>query len=175
VIASERRRAAARRSASDGAPAGKLEHRMQAGGDAEHAHAGRALGERRDERVAPPPVAGPHPAQMAVELAGFDQPGERELVERGARGVGEPLGLDDRLEEPLGQHEPGEPQDGGEGLAGGPGVDDVVRRQRLQSADRSAVVAELAVVVVLDHDTAVGPLASAARRSGASVEPSPTW
>ena len=53
-----------------------------------------------------------------------------------------------------GEDEPAEPQAGRERLARGSGVDDPLRGQRLQRAERVPVVAELAVVVVLDDQPA---------------------
>ena len=135
--------------------AGTLSVTCSPGRDAQHVD---GAGQRRQQRVAPPAVVGAHAPQVAVEIAGRDQPGECELVERRARGVGEALRLDHGLDERLGQHEPCDAQRGRERLAGRAGVDDVVGRERLQRADRPAVVAELAVVVVLDHEARARPL-----------------
>src|SRR5258708_1080185 len=50
----------------------------------------------------------------------------------------------------------GGPQAGRQALAGRPGVDDVLRGERLHGPDRLGVVAEFPVVVVLDEEPA-GP------------------
>ena len=55
------------------------------------------------------------------------------------------------------EHEPPEPQPGRERLRGRAAVDDDVGREPLQRADRLAVVAELGVVVVLEHERARAP------------------
>jgi hypothetical protein len=59
---------------------------------------------------------------------------------------------DDGLEQGVRQEEPAEPQTGCERLAGRAGERDVVRVERLERADRLPVVAQLSVVIVLDHE-----------------------
>ena len=113
-----------------------------------------AVRERRDQSVAPPAVAGPHPPQVAVVLAPLEEVGERVLLDPGAAAVGQPLLLAERLDEvDRGTSQP-EPERGRERLARGAGVDDALRLEPLERAHRRAVVAELGVVVVLDRDRA---------------------
>ncbi len=66
------------------------------------------------------------------------------------------LGRGDLVHKVGGHHQPPEPEAGRETFAGCPGVDDVLRLERLHGPDRLAVVAEFAVVVVLDEQPA-GP------------------
>ena len=60
----------------------------------------------------------------------------------------------ERAGEPLGDDSPREADGRREALRGGAGVEHVVGRERLERADRATVVAELAVVVVLDDEAA---------------------
>ncbi len=110
----------------------------------------------REQPVAPPPVGDPHAPHVAVVAAGRDQLGERELVER-ARPVAVRARSEHGIEELARDDEPAEAHAGREALRRGPRVDDVLRRERLQRTDGAPVVAELAVVVVLDHDSAGRP------------------
>ena len=80
-----------------------------------------------------------------------DQLGQRELLEH-RRPARARLGLEHRLDQRAREHEPRQPQPGRERLARGAGVDDVLGIEALERARGLAVVAELAVVVVLDHD-----------------------
>jgi hypothetical protein len=59
------------------------------------------------------------------------------------------------IDEPLGQGQPGQAQARRQRLRRGARVDHVLRRGALQRSHRLAVVAELAVVVVLDDETAM--------------------
>jgi hypothetical protein len=127
---------------------------VQARGDAAGAQLRRVFGQRLEERVAPAAVALAHAPDVAVEGAGGDELGERELLEDLCVAE-DALGLDDRLHETRREDEPSEPQAGRQRLARRAGVDDVLGRQPLERADRLAVVAELAVVVILDEDGAV--------------------
>ena len=92
---------------------------------------------------------------MPVVGAAADQLGQRELIENAGLDVRQELGLHDGLHELGRNHQPSQPQAGREALARGAGVDDVLGCERLHRPDGLAVVAELAVVVVLD-DQAVG-------------------
>ena len=132
---------------------------MQAGGDPGDPHAGRVAVQGRDEPVAPAPVGEPRAADVAVVGAALDERGERQLVEHAALAVGRRLRGHHVVDEVRGKDEPPETHAGCQRLARGPGVDDVLGRERLHGAHRLAVVAELAVVVVLDHDAAgaLGP------------------
>ena len=87
---------------------------------------------------------------MPVVGAGDDELRQRELVDRAAVAVGERLGGDDVVDQIGGEDEPAQPDTGRERLARGPGIHHPLRGERLQRAQRVAVVAELAVVVVLD-------------------------
>ena len=111
-----------------------------------------------DELVAAAPVAQPHGAHMPVVRAGGDELGERQLVQRPRRSTpGRPWRRTTSPTSSARQHHPGQPQAGGQGLAGGAQVDDAVRVEALEGADRLAVVAELAVVVVLQDQAAGAP------------------
>ena len=113
-------------------------------------------------------VAAARAAQVAVELAARDEVGERELVEqRRAAVVAASALARRRVREPLGQHEPAEPQRRRERLARRARVDDALGRHALQRADRLAVVAVLGVVVVLDDDRAALARPVRAARRGA--------
>ena len=104
------------------------------------------------------------PADLPVVATRGDELGQGELVKPG--GSGGKLGRH-RVEQARRNHQPAEPQARGQALAGRAGVDDVIGRERLQRADRLPVVAELSVVVVLDHDAAPrGHLPAAARMKG---------
>ena len=61
---------------------------------------------------------------------------------------------DDLRRQIAGQGKPAKPQAWHEALARRAGVDDVLRRKRLERADGLPVIPELAVVVVLDHQSA---------------------
>ena len=80
-------------------PVRQVGHGVEPGGQAGEPHRGGVPGERVDQRGAAAGVAGPHPAQVAVEAAGLHQQGERELVEAGGAAVGEVLLLGQRLGE----------------------------------------------------------------------------
>jgi hypothetical protein len=74
--------------------------------------------------VAPAAVAEPAAPQVPVEGPRGEQVGQYQLVQRGAVVVGEPLGLHHWLQQPRWQGQPGQPQAGGERLAGRARVDD---------------------------------------------------
>ena len=77
---------------------------------------------------------------------------------------------DHRVQQPRRDDQPAQPQRRGQALARRAGVDDVIGGERLQRADRLPVVAELPVVVILDHHPApAGP--RPARRCGCRVTP----
>ena len=54
---------------------------MKAGHQAGERYSGGVVGEGLDEDVAAGGVFGAHPPQVPVEAAGFDQQGQRELVQ----------------------------------------------------------------------------------------------
>ncbi len=100
-------------------------------------------------------VAHPHPADVAGRscpllmksaMVSCDDRVDVELLS--ARGG------EHRVDQVVGHHHPAQPQRLGQALAGRSQVDDPVRAQRLQRADGLAVVAELAVVVVVEDVTA---------------------
>ena len=68
------------------------------------------LAQRADQRVAPRGVPIPGASQVALELAGRDEVGERLLRERGREAVSRPLGGDEGGHERAGQHEVRDPQ-----------------------------------------------------------------
>jgi hypothetical protein len=141
-------------------PGRQFEQRVQAGGDAGDPHARRVPAQRGGQPVPPPAVGEPGPAHVPVVGAGRDELGQGQLVEGTALPVGQPLGRHDVVGQVTGQHQPAEAQSRGQALAGRAGVDDVIGGEALHGPDRLAVVAELAVVVVLDdHSPGVaGPL-----------------
>ena len=128
---------------------------------------GQVLAEGRHEPVAPAAVAQAHPAQVAIELAALDERGQRELVERRRAAVGPAALVGDRAGEGAGQDHPAQAQRGRERLARGAEVGDAPRAEALQRAQRLAVVAVLAVVVVLDHEGVVRGRPSRAAPRGA--------
>ena len=77
---------------------------------------------------------------------------ERELVERGRAGVGGQLLRRQRGREPGRGEDPAEPQRRRERLRRGAEVRDALGVEPLERRERAAVVAELGVVVVLDHE-----------------------
>lgn len=130
---------------------------MQPGSDPGDPDVRRAFGERRHQLVAAPPVAQPHRADMPVVRPGGDELGERQLLQRTRHPVGVPLRRDDIRHQAPGQHQPADPQPGGDGFAGGAEVDDPFGIESLERTDRLPVVAELPVVVVLQDQPARGP------------------
>ncbi|RPK52228.1 hypothetical protein EES40_02935 [Streptomyces sp. ADI93-02] len=130
---------------------------MQPGRDAAHPEVRCPFGERVDELVAAAPVAQPHRPYVPVVRPRDDELRERQLVRDAGHPVEAALRLADLLHQVLGQHHPGQPQPGRQGLAGRPQVDDPLRVEALERAHRLTVVAELAVVVVLQDQTARGP------------------
>jgi hypothetical protein len=138
---------------------GKFQDRVQARGDAGDPLA--LPGQGGGQAVPAAAVGEPGPADLPVVAARGDELGQRQLVERGWPG-GE--FRRHRLEQPGRDDQPAEPQARRQALAGRASVDDMVGRQRLQRAHRLPVVAELPVVVVLDHHPApVGHLPAAPR------------
>ena len=108
------------------------------------------------------PAGAAHAAQMAIEPARLHQPGQGELVECRRAAVAPVLLLGDpRPQVPRSQHPP-QSDRGSERLADRSNTHDAIRREALERSDRLLVVAELRVVVVLDHHPAhlLGPLAS---------------
>ena len=117
-------------------------------------------------------------AHLPVERARRQELGQRELLEHSGEGAHRALGLDQLVEQRRRRHEPRQPEAGHEALGRGSRVHHLRRGERLHRADRPAVVAELAVVVVLEHDRAAGPRAeaiAARRRDGTSATPSGNW
>ena len=112
---------------------------------------------------------------MAVVLAAPDQLGERELVEHARLPVRELLLFERGLEQVGREHEPAEPEPRRQRLRGGAGVDHAAGLESLERADRSAVVAELAVVVVLDHDAVRRPHPVEQARAPGRDERHPEW
>jgi hypothetical protein len=108
-------------------------------------------GQHRGELVQAAAVGQPDPADLPVVATRGDEIGQDELVKRGGSGA-EPGRH--RVEQARRDHQPAEPQARGQALAGRAGVDDTIGRERLQGAHRLPVVAELPVVVVLDHHPA---------------------
>jgi hypothetical protein len=141
-------------------PGRQFEQRVQAGRDTGDPHVRGFAAQRGGQPVPPPAVGEPGPAHVPVVGAGRDELGQGQLVERAGLPVGQLLGRGDIVGQVAGQDEPAEAESRGQALAGRAGVDDVIGREALNGADRLAVVAELAVVVVLDdHAPGVtGPL-----------------
>jgi hypothetical protein len=141
-------------------PGRQFEQRVQAGRDTGDPHVRGFAAQRGGQPVPPPAVGEPGPAHVPVVGAGRDELGQGQLVERAGLPVGQLLGRGDIVGQVAGQDEPAEAESRGQALAGRAGVDDVIGREALNRADRLAVVAELAVVVVLDHHApgVTGPL-----------------
>ena len=89
---------------------GQAHDRVQPGRHAGHVRARQVTGDRRHERVPPCSIAAARLAQMAVVVAGFDQLGQGELLERRRAGVGQALVLGEGVHQPLGQHQPAQPK-----------------------------------------------------------------
>jgi hypothetical protein len=109
-------------------------------------------GERVDEPVTPAPIRQPRPPDVPVVGTAGDELGEGELVERAGKGALGPLDLDELVDQRGRHDEPAEAEARGEALRRGPCVDDLVGAERLHRPDRLAVVPELTVVVVLEHE-----------------------
>ncbi len=125
---------------------------MQSGRDAGDADVGRPVGEGPYEGVPAAAVAQAGGADLAVVGAGGQELGEGELF-HDADGHAAAV-VDDVRQQPRRHHHPAQPQAGGEGLAGGAEVDHAPGVEVLEGADGLAVVAELAVVVVLQDQAA---------------------
>ncbi len=127
---------------------------MQARGEPGDAASGQLVGDPGLEGEAPRPVLRSEPSHVAVVLVGHDESLERALVQH----VGEPTReaplLGERGGEPLGHHTPREADGGRKALGRGARVEHVLGRERLERADRPAIVAELTVVIVLDDESA---------------------
>ena len=144
---------------------------MEAGRRPDGSQAGQVAAHCRQEGIAPGAVDGPHPPQVVVEVAPRQEVGEGQLLEARRPAVRRVLGRRDRLDETLRHDQPTETQSRGQGLAGRPGVDDVLRREPLERADRLAVVAVLGVVVWLRNPAAEVVLSVALPREATS----PRW
>lgn len=128
---------------------------MQAGRDAGDGDVRGALGEQRDQLVAPAPVALPHPPYVPVVCPRLYEVGEEELVGHADRQLALPLGREHRVHQRVREHQPAEADRRGQALADRADVHHVRRVEPLHGPDGLPVVAELAVVVVLD-DQSVG-------------------
>ena len=135
-------------------PGGQPQQQVESGRRAARPDLRQVRVERGEQAVAARPVDGADPAQVAGEGAGGDEPGEGELAQRlGGEVLKQPDADDVPRQLGRGDH-PAEPQRGAEDLAHGAAVDDPLGIEALQRPDRRAVVAELGVVVVLDHQRA---------------------
>ena len=105
-----------------------------------------------DERVAAGVIGAAGAAQVAVDLAGGQHPRKRAGGDGRAAGVDRPALARDRLGQLGGRDHPAEPQRRRQRLRRRAEVDDPLRREPLQRADRRAVVGVLGVVVVLEHE-----------------------
>jgi len=131
---------------------------MKPRGDAGDANRGHVALKCGDEPVAPAPVHQTRAPDVPVVGARADELGERQLVDGAGVPVGDRLGGEDAVDQVRRYDEPAESDTRREGLARSSGVHDPLRSERLERAQRVAVVAELAVVVVLD-DQAPGRVA----------------
>ena len=132
----------------------QLDEGVEAGGDAGDPHPERVSFQRGHQPVSPAAIDEPRSPDVAVVGAGDDELGERELVDRAGVPVRQGLGRADLVDQPPREHKPTQPQARRECLARGPGIDDLFWGQALQRPEWMAVVAELAVVVVLDDQAA---------------------
>ena len=135
-------------------PRRELEQALEPGGQPRDAASGQLNGDPRLQGEPACPVLGTQAPHVAVVVVRVDEAAEGRLVQH----VGQPAGAaalrGERAGEPLGHDPPREADGGREALRGRPGVQHVVGRERLECADRATVVAELAVVVVLDDEAA---------------------
>jgi beta-glucosidase-like glycosyl hydrolase len=135
---------------------GEFHQRVQAGGDAGDGDVRRALGKGRDQPIPTAAIVQPAPAHVPVERAGGQVLGQRELLEGAGVKVGDLLGGDDLVDEGRRQRHPRQSQARSQTLTRGSGVNDPVRVERLECADRVPVVPELPVVVVFDDQSTGG-------------------
>ena len=132
----------------------ELEEALESGGEPRDAASGQFVGDPRLQGEPPCPVLGAQASHVAVVVVRVDEAGEGRLVQHVGRPAGAAALRGERAGEPLGDDPPREADGRREALRGRPGVQHVVGRERLECADRAAVVAELAVVVVLDDEAA---------------------
>ena len=132
------------------------------------------MGDGLAEAISAATVADTAAAQMPVQLAGPDEPGEDELVDDADVGLVPAHRLAHGGHEVGGYHDPGDAEAGRHRLAGGSGVHDAVVGQALQGAHGLTVVTELSVVVVLVMKPPPRPAHASrcARREELSVTPS---
>jgi hypothetical protein len=126
-------------------------------GQAAYPGAGGVSAQCMDEDFAAGGVERAHPAQVPVEAAGVEQRGQGQLIQGRAAAVVVALCVGEVLGELWGADDPAEPQPRGQGFADAAEQRDPVRGQTLEGADWLAVVAELGVVVVFDHEGVVAP------------------
>src|SRR5579872_1225994 len=107
-------------------------------------------GQRTDQRVTPHPVQTPHLAQLSVVTAAFDQPSEDILFDAWDTLTPESLRGTRSLDERSRHHQPPQPQGGSQCLADSARIEDTIRCEALQSANRRMIVAELNIVVIFE-------------------------
>jgi len=136
--------------------AGQPEQRLQAGGDPGDLYVRRLATDHCRQPVPAPAVGEPGMPDLAVVAAGGEQPGERELVKAARMRARRFLDGDHLVHQRRWHGQPAQAQPRREALARRARVHDVVGCQRLHGAHGLAVVAELPVVVVLDHQPGAG-------------------
>jgi hypothetical protein len=109
---------------------------VEPGGDAARPRVGEVAPERRDQGVAPAAVDEPGPAQVTVELAAPEEVGQGELLDNGRTEVVLRLRPRQFAGQPLGDHEPAQPQRRRKRLAHAPGVHHELRGEPLRRARR---------------------------------------
>ena len=132
----------------------ELEEALESGGEPRDAASGQFVGDPRLQGEPACPVLGAQASHVAVVVVRVDEAGEGRLVQHVGRPAGAAALRGERAGEPLGDDPPREADGRREALRRRAGVQHVVGRERLERADRATVVAELAVVVVLDDEAA---------------------
>ena len=139
---------------------GEQGHDVEPGGDPADLHVRELALERTDEYVAAAAVTNPHAPQVPVELATLEEVRKGELLESGWRDHAVEHLIREQAHECRRGDQPAESQGRREGLAGRAEIGDALGREPLERPYGCAVVAELGVVVVLDHErvSSLGPL-----------------
>jgi hypothetical protein len=129
----------------------EAEQDVEPGGDSFDGQAGERARERGRQGIAAAAIDKAGVANVAVVLAAADELREGALLERRRADVEQMLDPLRLVDEPLRHDRPGEPERRCECLRGRAEIGDAGVVESLDRSDRFAVVAELGVVVVLDH------------------------
>ena len=110
------------------------------------------MAQAADEDVPPLAIAALHPADVAIVVAGAEQPGNRAFDQPRAAAVRNPFAAERGTHERGRQHQVAHAAGGEERLRERAAVDDGIRVQAGERGDGLTGVAELAVVVVLEDE-----------------------